>query len=115
MFLYIADGFPREDVSPIFAEEDIVSFGSLLLKGSRSQKYLKHGAGFKDIGNHPISPCVRWSIPKSIGVEGGVIGHGQNSTARGIHNDGHPIFRLSLFHGPLQFHLNDVLDGRVNG
>ncbi len=76
MFLYIADGFSRKDVGPIFAEEDIVSFGHLLLKGSRSQEYLKDGAGFKDIGNHPISPCVRWSIPKSIGVKGGVIGHG---------------------------------------
>ena len=76
MLRMIVDGSVINRVRTILTKERIRGSNHLLLDGCSSEKGLKKGTGFKDIGDGPIPPTLGPVLVELVWIEKGARGHG---------------------------------------
>ena len=85
----IMDPVAAHIVHAVFAVENGAGGDRSGLQGRGGTENFHGGPGLKGIGDGAVSPDAAIEFAEIIGVEQGIVGHGENGAGARLHDDGH--------------------------
>ena len=111
----LVEGRVGHAVGAVFAIEAVLLLHDAFLDGGGHQEGLEGGAGVEAVRDGLVALVVRRGARVGVRVENGTVGHGEDLTRAGVHDDDETAAGAGPENGLLQVRLHGMLDAAVEG
>jgi len=106
---------PAKGELAVFAVVGGVRPGGVLLEGGGHEQRLHGGPGLEHVEDGPVAGEPGVDAAAGVGIEKGIVGHGQDVAAGHLDDHGHAVLGVVGGDGLLQLVLDEELDLGIDG